>query len=317
MKSKSLVLLSGESTTLPEAEARSLFLAYDPHAKFERPEKRVLIAESEADPLSVGRRIAFARRVGRLVEGKHEASAIARGSTIRLRNYDLSSKPELDPVRYLRGFESEVDLASPDYELTLVRGEGEYLALSSPGSMRQSWSRRRPRIRAYFHPSAIFPKLARAMVNLSRVTEGQVFLDPFCGTGSLPLEAALVGAVVVASDRAEKMTAGSMANMKLFDQHWLGVTRSDALNSPFTKVDAVATDVPYGRASSTMGAGGRQVLKGALSMIPSLLYRGSRLVIMHSAEDPVESTTEMTIEEEHDLHVHKNLTRRISVLRRR
>ena len=55
--------------------------------------------------------------------------------------------------------------------------------------MRQDWVIRRPRARPFFHPAAIFPKLSRALVNLSRVGAGEVFLDPFCGTGSLLLEA--------------------------------------------------------------------------------------------------------------------------------
>lgn len=311
------MLLSGEPTSLPEAEARALFLAYDSESKFEVPERRVLIVDSAADPFMVASRIAFARRVGKLVEGGSEATAMAKGRTIRLRNFDLGAKPNLDAVSFLSGFEGEVELKNPDLELILVRGEREYLALTAPGGMRQSWSLRRPRARAYFHPSAIFPKLARALVNLSRVTEGQVFLDPFCGTGSLPLEAALIGAQVVASDRAEKMTKGSLANMKGYNQLWLGVVRSDTLRTPLTKVDAVATDVPYGRASSTMGVGGRQILQGALASLPELLPSGSRMVLMHSRDNPVEGSRGLRVEEEHDLHVHKNLTRRISVMRRR
>lgn len=317
MTNRSLVLLSGERTTLPEAEARALFLAYDPGSRFETPEDRLLVVESKADPQVIARRVAFARRIGRLVENTSEASDLLKGKRIRLRNFDLLSKPALDPSHFLRGFDVKVDLEDPEIELTLVRGVSDYLAITSPGGMRQSWSRRRPRVRAYFHPSAMFPKLARCLVNLSRVREGQVFFDPFAGTGSLPLEGALVGARVLANDRAQKMVAGSLANMKRFDQQWLGVVRSDALRLPISRVDAIATDVPYGRASSTMGAGGIEVLRGALAALPELLARGSRMVVMHSKADPVEGTRELELEGEHDLHVHKKLTRTISLLRRR
>jgi putative methyltransferase (TIGR01177 family) len=317
LKNRSLVLLSGEFHSLPEAEARALFLAYDPTSRFEAREKRVLLVESDADPFVVSRRIAFARRVGVLVESTSRAATFVKGKTIRLRNFDLSEKPALDPVRYLRGFEADVDLNNPDYELTLVRGEGEYLALTAPGMMRQGWSNRRPRVRPYFHPVATFPKLARALVNLSRCKEGEIFLDPFCGTGSFPLEAAVIGAQVVALDRAEKMVRGSLANMRHFGQQWLGVVRCEALRPPITMVDAVATDVPYGRASSTMGVVGSEILRGALESIPRLLHRGSRAVVMHSLADGIDESSELAVEEEHDLHVHKKLTRRISVLRRR
>jgi tRNA G10 N-methylase Trm11 len=317
LKNKSLVFLSGEPTPLPEAEARALFLAYDSSSKFETPERRVMLVESAVDPFLISRRIAFARRVGMLVEGPSRVSSLLRGKTVRLRNFDLGTRPLFDPARYLKGFEGVVDLRSPDYELTLIRGREEYLALTIPGGMRQGWSLRRPRVRPYFHPVATFPKLSRALVNLSGCTEGQIFLDPFCGTGSFPLEAAVIGAQVVAIDRAEAMARGSLANMNHFSQHWLGVVRAESRLPPLTLVDAIATDVPYGRASSTMGADRGRILKDALDSLPPILRRGSRMVVMHSAADEVPSTRELVVEEEHDLQVHKKLTRRISVLRRR
>ena len=317
MTTRSLVLLSGEDTTIPEAEARALFLAYDPGSKFETPERRVLIVESEADPLIVSSRIAFARRVGRLIGTPSDAAAEVQTKKVRLRSFDLRTKPKVDPERLLRGVEAKVDLADPDFEFTLVRGEGEYLALTSPRKMRQAWSIRRPRARPFFHPSAIFPKLSRALVNLTRCREGDMFLDPFAGTGSLPLEAALVGARVVALDQVAKMAQGSQSNMRHFRQEWLGVLRADAFHAPLTEVDSVATDVPYGRASSTRGVDGRDVLERSLSALPGILRRGSRLVVMHPQRLGVKGSHDFALEEEHDLYIHKLLTRTITVLRRR
>jgi tRNA (guanine10-N2)-dimethyltransferase len=317
LKNRSLILLSGELTSLPEAEARALFLAYDPSSRFETRERRVMLVESTADPFIISRRIAFARRVGMLVEAPSQVSSFLKEKSMRLRNFDLGEKTVFNPNHFLEGFEAKVNLRNPDYELTLVRGEEDYLALTAPGVMRQSWSLRRPRVRPYFHPVATFPKLARALVNLSRCTEGQIFLDPFCGTGSFPLEAAFVGARVVAFDKAQRMVRGSLANMKHFGQQWLGVVRAESLLPPLTMVDAVATDVPYGRASSTMGTGRARILKGALESLPLILRKGSRMVVMHASTDEVGSSRELAVEEEHDLHVHKKLTRRITVLRRR
>lgn len=317
MRSRSLVLLSGEASSLPEAEARALFLSQDPDSEFDTPERRVLLVESDADPFLVADRIAFSRRVGLLLEDPSEAEGLVTRKKVRLRNFDLAKKPALDPEDYLRGSTAEVNLESPDFEFTLVRGEQDYLALTMPGRMNQSWSLRRPRARAFFHPSAVFPKLARAVVNLSRCNIGDVFLDPFAGTGSFAIEASLVGAEVVAMDLAERMARGSLANMGSFSQEWLGVVRADALRPPLKKVDAIATDVPYGRASSTMGRGGREVLLGALAAATGLLRSPSRAVVMHSKADQVEGTSELAVDEEHDLQVHKRLTRTITVFRRR
>jgi len=46
----------------------------------------------------------------------------------------------------------------------------------------------------------ISPRVAKIMVNLTRCTPGKVFLDPFCGVGTLLMEALLVRARVVGVD---------------------------------------------------------------------------------------------------------------------
>ncbi len=295
-----------------------MFLTYDLNSSFESPEKRLMLIESEADPFLVSSRVAFSRRVGLLLNGPRDAAEIVRGKRVRFRNFDLAQGREpVDPEATMGDLDAIVDLEYPDYELILVRGRKDYLALTRPRSMRQGWSKRRPRSRAYFHPAAIFPKLSRALVNLSRCKEGQVFLDPFSGTGSLPIEAAEIGARVVASDQVARMARGSLANMKHFGQHWMGVIRADAFHHPLRRVDAVATDVPYGRASSTQGSGPRGVIDRALSAIPPMLGEDSRMVLMHSSQMAVMGTSEMAVEEELHLYVHKLLTRTITVLRRR
>lgn len=311
------MLLSGEKTTLPEAEARALFLAYDPSAVFEKPEDRILLVDSEADPFLVGTRVAFARRVGRLLDLPADAEAEVKGKKVRLRSFDLQDRPPFDPESVLRNIDSQVDMLHPDYEFTVVRGKRDYLALTRPGDMNQAWSRRRPRARPFFHPSAIFPKLSRALVNLSRCQQGEVFLDPFAGTGSLTLEAFLIGAKAVAVDLAPWTARGAIRNMKHFGQEWMGVVRADSFQPPLTQVDAVATDIPYGRASSTKGKGGEDVLRLALSVLPSLLRSGSRAVLMHPSQMKIQSSKALALEDEHDLYVHKFLTRTISILRRR
>ncbi len=300
------------------AEAKALFLAYDASSKFEAPEPKVLVADSTADPFVIGSRIAFARRVGPIVVDASEARDLLRGLRIRFRCFDLAEgRTPPNPEEYLRGIDAGVDLRNPERELTLVRGEKEYLSVTAPLAMKQGWSHRRPRSRPFFHPSAIFPKLSRALVNLSRCKEEESFLDPFAGTGSLAIEASMVGARVLAFDLSEKMTRGSLANMKHFGQDWMGVMRVDSALSPITKVDAIATDIPYGRASSTLGRDTHKIIDLALSSLSEALKKGSMLVLMHPQTVGVKSTSELDVEEEHDLHVHKRLTRTITVFRRR
>jgi len=317
LTNRSVVLLSGEGTSVPAAETRALFLAADPHSRFETPEPRLVIAESAADPFAVGRRVAFARRAGILVQDTSEAAAVLAGHRTRFRCFDLSPRNG-DPVpgEYLEGLDSEIDLSNPEYELTLIRGEREYLAVTAPTTMMQAWSRHRPRARPFFHPSAIFPKLSRALVNLTRCKPGDVFLEPFAGTGSIAIEASIVGADVVCVDVVQEMVRGALTNMKHFAQGWMGTIRADSARLPVRRADAVATDIPYGRASSTRGRTPERILDQLLPELASAMGPGSFLVLMHPQNLAVGNTSDFAVEEEHHLHVHKLLTRTITVLKR-
>ena len=312
------MLLSGESTSIPASESRALFLAADPHSTFETPEPRLLLADSEANPFAVGARVAFARRVGFLLQSQSDAGRFLAGRRVRFRCFALGQgESQPDPEEYLRGIDATIDLADPEYELTLVRGRRDYLAVTAPMNMMQAWSRRRPRSRPFFHPSAVFPKHSRALVYLTRCGRGDTFLEPFVGTGSIAIEASLVGASVVAVDLAEAMVRGALSNMRHFRQEWEGIVRADSAHIPVRGVRAVATDMPYGRASSTRGRSPVAILELLLPELVEATDPGTFLVLMQPQNLAVEPRFGFAVEEEHHLHVHKLLTRTITVLRRR
>jgi len=284
-------------------------------------EPRVLTASAMADPDLISRRIAFSRRVGTyLPDGAFSAEQLRllRKGTYRVSVFDLRGRTGYDSLvsEVAEKVGGSVSLRSPDVEVTVVRGEKDYFALSKPSLMNQNWTTRRPRRRAFFHPAAIFPKLSRALVNLSRVRSGEVFLDPFCGTGSLLLEAYEIGAVPVGSDIDSRMVRGAWRNMAGFRQDWLGLVRADAGATPLRTADAISTDVPYGRASSTSGSDTRHIIDTLLENSSSMLRSGHRLVLMHPQSVIVESGSGFELEEEHQLYIHRKLTRTISVLRR-
>jgi tRNA (guanine10-N2)-dimethyltransferase len=321
-RSKILFLLSGESNTIPAAEASALVRMHDPSAKVEAPEERILIASSDADPYSITRRIAFSKRVGLMVpEGRLSQDQLRslREGTYRVSVFELGDKKP-DSERLVSDFAEEiggkVSLDDPELEVIIVRGERDYFALSRPSLMKQDWVLRRPRARPFFHPAAIFPKLSRALVNLSRVDEGEVFFDPFCGTGSLLLEAHELGARPLGADRDQRMVRGALRNMVSFRQDWLGVIRADVGGTPLSAVDGMATDIPYGRASSTSGSNTGEIMERLLRTAARLLREGRRLVVMHPDTVDADSPRDFEVEEEHNLYIHRKLTRTISVLRR-
>src|SRR5438105_4735768 len=245
-------MLSREPTGIPEAEARTLVRDLDILAKFERPEDGLLVAETNADPAAIEARVAFSRRVGVLVpdgELDSEHLALLRSGTYRVRVYGESdgAQGERETISSIaERVGGKVSLDDPDREVTAYvgnRGTKVYLAVTTPRAMRQGWARRRPRSRAFFHPSAIFPKLSRALVNLSGAQPGDAFLDPFCGTGSLLIEASIVGAEPIGVDLARKMVRGARRNSLKYEQPWLGIIRADTRRLPIKQVEAVAHDI--------------------------------------------------------------------------
>jgi tRNA (guanine10-N2)-dimethyltransferase len=319
--SRLLFFLSGEETGIPGAEARALVKAQDPTARFEIPHSRVLIATTTADPAKIETRIAYSRRVGGMVSGSgldaEQLKTLRRG-TYAISVFDLREKGDSKRLvsRVADEIGGRVSLDYPDVELTVVRTKEDFFAVTRPSSMKQDWVTRKPRARAFFHPSAIFPKFSRVLVNFSRVDVGEIFLDPFCGTGSLLLEAAEVGALPVGIDLQSKMAAGSSRNMKKFAQDWLGVVRADSKHMPVARVDAIATDIPYGRVSSTAGSSTGKIFQNLIKESSSILAIGRRLVVMHPKSLDVPKDDDFVVEEQHHLPVHKKLVRTITVLRR-
>ena len=74
----------------------------------------------------------------------------------------------------------------------------------------------KPHKRPFFYPGSMNPKLARCMVNLSRIREGELLLDPFCGTGGILIEAGLIGCKLVGSDIYWKMQNGTAINLDYY-----------------------------------------------------------------------------------------------------
>jgi tRNA (guanine10-N2)-dimethyltransferase len=156
-------------------------------------------------------------------------------------------------------------------------------------------------------------------VNLSGAQPGEAFLDPFCGTGSLLIEASIIGAEPVGIDLARKMVRGARRNSLKYEQPWLGIVRADTRSLPVKQVAAVATDIPYGRASSAGGLESSEILSSLLEGAQEVLPRGKKLVVMHPKSlkvGPMAKAGELRVERELEIYVHRTLTRTISVLRR-
>lgn len=189
---------------------------------------------------------------------------------------------------------------------------------------------RRPRKKPFFHPSAMNAKLARCMVNLAHAGSNRVVLDPFCGTGTTILEAALIGCTAIGADVQRRMIMGTRRNLLNFGVEAEALVIADARQLPFTKVDAIVTDPPYGKSATTLKSNTKLLVLSALSSAKPLLHKGQRICIAlpirvneqgqvnHMSEDIADFVKQSGYKtvESHMVYIHRSLTREIMVYER-
>jgi tRNA (guanine10-N2)-dimethyltransferase len=175
---------------------------------------------------------------------------------------------------------------------------------------------RRPRKKPFFHPSAMTAKLARCMVNLAKPKAGDVVLDPFCGTGTMLIEAKLIGCRVLGMDIQRRMARGTRRNMAHFNISPDGIIVADAKHLPVTRVDCVVTDPPYGISSTTLKRTTEQLVEQILKAVHGALPMGKRVCLAAPKKldiSRVGKALGFTPLESYFVYVHRSLTREIVV----
>ncbi|MEM2973067.1 MAG: THUMP domain-containing protein [Candidatus Caldarchaeum sp.] len=168
-------------------------------------------------------------------------------------------------------------------------------------------------------PSALQPKLARCLVNLSVASLDCNLLDPFAGSGAVVVEAALLGHEAVGLELRTWISNGMAVNTSFFCPSVCHVVQGDAVRMPFRKAfAAVATDPPYGKSSTLAGRGFRQLLARFFEAVQTLLQPGGRVSIVvpdNEYENLLDASKGFRPLQRHDVYVHKSLTRRVVVLK--
>lgn len=176
----------------------------------------------------------------------------------------------------------------------------------------------KPHKRPFFYPGSMSPKLARCMVNLTRIKKGETVLDPFCGTGGILIEAGIIGARVIGTDIDPKMVKGTIENLQYCNIQDYQVFKSDVRKLKLEyKADGVATDPPYGISASTRGDESHKLCQEAIISLENLIKDDGRICMATPHYMDIQGFLEGTkfeILEQHHIRMHKSLTRVISVL---
>lgn len=148
--------------------------------------------------------------------------------------------PNQDPaLSTATSHHNKLGLAPNKVELLIVRSKnGKIVIAESTGAQNiTAYTKRdqeRPKRDAFV--GMLPPKLAQIMINLAHPEPGTRILDPFCGTGVILQEAALLGHSVYGTDLSEKMIRYSSDNL-----NWLKDTHHVSFDVELHEGDAMET----------------------------------------------------------------------------
>lgn len=341
-------LLSGEHPTLPEAELEALLAVHAPGARL-RVEGRLAWVSGPDGVDDALRRLVLARTWGEpwgegddTPEG-HDASAhtvadaaaaAARahglvGASAAVRTQRAGSEKSGHAIAVARRIGQAlsdaghpIDLTAPELEVYAWLLDGRVHAGRLLGTVdRSRFEARISERRAHFSPVTLHPRRAASLLHLARVPPGGRVHDPFCGTGTFVLEAALEGYQASGSDLDERMAQGTLQALADDGPEPVDaeVFVADAAEVPerIGPVDGVVADLPYGRASGTRREPVEDLYARALAAVRKLLRPGGRAVLGTAVDlSPAAEAAGLEVVEEHTEFVHRSLTRHYLVARR-
>ncbi len=216
----------------------------------------------------------------------------------------------------------KVNLTKPKSLIRVVAFKNEiFVAIERIKLNKKHFEESKPHKRPFFYPGSMNPKLARCMVNLSRVKEGQLLLDPFCGTGGILIEAGLIGCKVVGSDIYWKMKNGTSINLDYYGIKDYRTFNLDVRElKMYEKVASVVTDPPYGISTSTGDIDGDDIFKEFFYAIYDNMRDDAYLCMAspHYVDlEPMVDEVGFEIVEQYGIKMHRSLTRIITVIRKK
>ncbi len=342
---KNFYLLSGEHSTLPSSELKSILEAENHEYKVLQKLTQVLRMETDVNSVKpITFRSAMTKtcakelfncnaKVADIFQKIHSTAlekVIRKGESfvVRIRRVKGTAS-HLDRVELERKLGEQilnkvkgtrVNLENPQKTFFGVLTDNKLIFGLKTGEVpTKPFSERRPRKRPFFHPTAMQAKLARCMVNLAQPKAGELVLDPFCGTATMLIEAGLIGCRVVGFDVKRHMIKGSLLNLLHFNVRPEGLAVADARHLPMVRADCIVTDPPYGRSATTLGWSTKQIMKDFLSSVENMLPRGRRICTASPKSIRVGNLgREVGFKhvESHLVYIHRSLTREIAVFER-
>lgn len=325
--------LSGEHESLPRCEALALVEVFSYRYREHAYLDQCLIVEAEGlDVQALGRRLAMTHRIIEVM-AVCDADLEALSRTVALlplpeKTYRVRAKRirnatpganavehEIGRVLFGRGFRA--DLKRPELNLRAIITSGRIILGREAAKVdRSSFEARRPHLKPFFHPGVLMPRMARALVNLTGIREGERLLDPFAGTCGILVEASLMGIEGLGIEVQRRLVKGALCNLEDLD---CTLILGDAKRLPLKDASlcGAVLDTPYGRSARILASSKEDLLKESLTELFRVIRPGRRMVII--ADGPIDIllvSAGFTIIQRHKDRVHRSLTRHIFLCQR-
>jgi len=236
------------------------------------------------------------------------------------RSINIDSKSVVEALADVYTKNRDVNLENPDIELrALITDSRIYVGIKLFETGRSLFDDRKVQYRPFFSPISLDPKLARILVNLSLVKKGKILLDPFCGTGGILLEGGLIGAKLIGSDIENKMIDGCKETLEHYKikNYKLHCSDIGEIGKFIDSVDAIVTDFPYGKATTTKGEEMDKLYDRAFKSISEVLKKNGRAVVGLSNSEMI-SVGEgyFSLLNVYEIKAHRSLTRYFAVYKK-
>ncbi len=317
-----IILLSADELSLAYAEVKGAAAGED--AVIKEIHGRIAVV-SGSSPGNVFSRMGYARMhssfvaSGSMEELKKQISSfeLPEGSfAVRSCRYSEFPGKGMDVERSIGdivGRQRKIDLKNPDNVLDIYLGERLYAGIHLED--KRGISGREPTKRPFFSPVTLHPRMARALFNLTGIKRRQRLLDPFCGTGAILLEASLCGMDAYGTDSDPEMIEGAGRNLAYYGVGAKLEVR-DIDDIGHIRADAVSTDPPYGRSSTTNRESVESLYRRAFSSVADILDSGKRMSVILPSERYIGLAEDFRLIDMHAVRVHRSLTRHFYLLER-
>lgn len=239
---------------------------------------------------------------------------------VRLKRFNEKSDEYTESsIGFILKSQGKISFNEYDFMVRAIHADSWYLTIQVYERDKKVLEQRRAPMRPFFSPVSLHPKYGIYLVNVSMTKPGQTVLDPFCGTGGILIEAAKMGRKVVGSDSSLAMVMGARLNLKYFGISDALILNKDILDLKLdSAVDAIVTDMPYGRNSTLNGKPIESLYTGSFEAFHRLLKdEGHCAIIVGDSSQLALSEKWFTVESIVPVPQHKSLTRFFTVLRKR